>query len=225
MIIQVARHLYDLRERVVFLGGCATALLVTDPGVPEVRVTKDVDVIVEITSRLEYYRLEKELQDRGFLKDLEEDSPVCRWLIEGIKVDVMPTQEDILGFSNRWYLPAIYHAEKLDLEEGLSIRLVTPPYFLATKIEAFLGRGQGDYLASHDLEDILIVLDGRPEIITEIKNSPLDLIRFLSTAFKQLLGNKDFREALPGHLLPDKASQARIPRLIKCLQEIAEINS
>jgi hypothetical protein len=174
---------------------------------------------------LEYYRLEKELQDRGFLKDLEEDSPVCRWLIEGIKVDVMPTQEDILGFSNRWYLPAIYHAEKLDLEEGLSIRLVTPPYFLATKIEAFLGRGQGDYLASHDLEDILIVLDGRPEIITEIKNSPLDLIRFLSTAFKQLLGNKDFREALPGHLLPDKASQARIPRLIKCLQEIAEINS
>jgi hypothetical protein len=223
MIIQVARHLGDLRERVVFVGGSATALLITDPGMPEVRITKDVDVIVEITSRREYYRLEKELQHRGFQKNLEEDSPICRWLIEGIKVDVMPTQEDILGFSNHWYLPAITNAQELELEEGLSIQVVTSPYFLATKIDAFRGRGQGDYLASHDMEDILIVLDGRPEIITEIKNSPKDLITFLSTTFQNFLADERFREAIPGHLLPDWASQARLQIILKRLQEIADL--
>ena len=171
MLIHVARHLGDLREKVVFLGGCATGLLITDPAIPEVRITNDVDVIVEITSRMEYYRLEEELRKKGFLEDMNDNAPVCRWLIDEFKVDVMPTQEDILGFSNRWYHSAIKNAIKIELEKGLMIRLVTAPYFLATKIEAFRGRGGGDYLASHDLEDIIIVLDGRPEIVTEIKNS------------------------------------------------------
>ncbi|MBI5603594.1 MAG: hypothetical protein HY879_09570 [Deltaproteobacteria bacterium] len=223
MIIQVAKRLGDLRGKVVFLGGCAAGLFITDPAMPEVRVTKDVDVIVEITSMVEYYKLEKELRNRGFEQGMNEDSSICRWLIEGIKVDVMPTQEDILGFSNRWYLPAIKNAVKVELKKGLTIRLVSSPYFLATKIEAFKGRGHGDYMASHDLEDIIIVLDGRPEIVAEIRNSSQDLINFLSGTFQRLLADEGFREAIPGHLLPDRASQARMPRIINCLEEIAEI--
>jgi hypothetical protein len=85
------------------------------------------------------------------------------------------------------------------------IRLVTAPYFLATKIEAFKGRGRGDYLTSHDLEDIIIVLDGRPEIVTEIKNSSADLIKFLSNSFQNFLTTEGFLEAIPGHLLLDPA--------------------
>ncbi|MEN6359519.1 MAG: hypothetical protein ABFD59_05615, partial [Smithella sp.] len=106
----MARHLGNLREKVVFVGGCATGLLITDPAMPEVRSTQDVDVIVEVASRLEYYRLEKELRSRGFKQDMSENAPVCRWLVDDVKVDVMPTKEDILGFSNRWYLPAIRNA-------------------------------------------------------------------------------------------------------------------
>jgi hypothetical protein len=74
MVIHVARHLGDLREKVVFLGGCATGLLITDPAMPEVRITNDVDVIVEITSRLEYYRLEEELRKRGFHEDMNNNA-------------------------------------------------------------------------------------------------------------------------------------------------------
>lgn len=51
MIRQVAARLGHLRERVVFLGGAATALLITDSAAPDVRVTIDVDMIVEIASR------------------------------------------------------------------------------------------------------------------------------------------------------------------------------
>jgi hypothetical protein len=107
MIIHVAKRLGDLRDKVVFVGGCATGLFITDPAMPEVRATQDVDVIVEVASRMAYYRLEEELRRKGFKQDLSENAPVCRWLVDVIKVDIMPTQEEILGFSNRWYLPAI----------------------------------------------------------------------------------------------------------------------
>ncbi|PIV04929.1 MAG: hypothetical protein COS57_08025, partial [Syntrophobacterales bacterium CG03_land_8_20_14_0_80_58_14] len=174
MIIHVAKRLGNLRDKVVFVGGCATGLFITDPAMPEVRATQDVDVIVEVTSRMEYYRLEEELRSRGFKQDLSENAPICRWLVDVIKVDIMPTQEEILGFSNRWYLPAIKNADHIKLENELTIKLVSPPYFLATKIDAFKGRGGGDYMASHDMEDIITILDGRPEIVSEIRSSSDD---------------------------------------------------
>jgi hypothetical protein len=134
MITAVARRLGNLREKVVFVGGCTTGLFITDPAMPEIRVTKDVDVIIDIASRVEYYNLEAELRKKGFRSDMSEDAPLCRWLVDDIKVDVMPTQKDILGFSNRWYLPAIENASYVELEKNFTIKLVTPHYFLATKI-------------------------------------------------------------------------------------------
>ena len=223
MIIHVAKRLGVLREKVVFVGGCSTGLFITDPASAEVRATRDVDVIVEVASRIEYYGLEEKLRNSGFIQDTSEDAPVCRWLVDGIKVDFIPTQEDILGFSNRWYLPAIKNADHIVLEEDLTIRLVTPPYFLATKIEAFAGRGGGDYMASHDLEDMITVLDGRPEIVSEIKSSSDDLKIFLSGTFRMLLAKDEFLDTIPGHLPPDRASQARLPRLMRCIEEISKI--
>jgi len=224
MIIHVAKRLGNLRDKVVFVGGCATGLFITDPAMPEVRATQDVDVIVEVTSRMEYYRLEEELRSRGFKQDLSENAPICRWLVDVIKVDIMPTQEEILGFSNRWYLPAIKNADHIKLENELTIKLVSPPYFLATKIDAFKGRGGGDYMASHDMEDIITILDGRPEIVSEIRSSSDDLKDFLSRTFRILLASDEFLDSIPGHLSPDRASQTRLPLLIKRLREIAEMS-
>lgn len=224
MIIHVAKRLGDLRDKVVFVGGCATGMFITDPAMPEVRATQDVDVIVEVTSRMEYHRLEAELRSKGFKQDMSENAPVCRWLVDAIKVDIMPTQEEILGFSNRWYLPAIKNADLIELENELTIKLVSPPYFLATKIDAFKGRGGGDYMASHDMEDIITILDGRPEIISEIRSSSDDLKDFLSRTFRTLLANDEFLDSIPGHLSPDRASQTRLPMLIERLREIAEIS-
>ena len=120
---------------------------------PEVRATQDVDVIVEVASRMEYYRLEEELRRRGFKQDMSENAPVCRWLV-----------------------------------------------------------------------DIITILDGRPEIVSEIRSSSDDLKDFLSRTFRTLLANNEFRESIPGHLSPDRASQSRLPLLIKRLGEIAEMS-
>ena len=45
MLERIAAALGPLRERVVFVGGSATGLLITDPLAAAIRVTKDVDVI------------------------------------------------------------------------------------------------------------------------------------------------------------------------------------
>ena len=225
MIRHVAGRLGHLRERVVFLGGAATVLLITDSAAPDVRVTTDVDVIVEIASRGDYYRLSESLRAAGFAEDTSEGAPVCRWIVEGVVVDVMPTDEKILGFSNQWYSQAMQCAKVQVIEENMAIRIVTAPYFLATKIDAFYSRGNGDFIASHDLEDTISLLDGRPEIVEEIVAAPERVQEFLSRIFRGFLQNRSFLDALSGHLLPDNASQQRIPILMNRMHAIANIGT
>ena len=220
MIHHVAVRLGNFVESVVFLGGATTTLLITDAAASDVRPTKDVDVIVEIATTAEYHQLAERLRGFGFSEDSSEDAPLCRWLVDDIIVDVMPTDEATLGFSNRWYREAFENAALMDVE-GVAIRVVTAPFFLATKIEAFKGRGRGDFMASHDLEDILALVDGRREIIEEVASAPDALRSFLALAFRNLLANPQFLDALPGHLPGDIASQQRLPLLMDRLRRIS----
>ena len=225
MIKLVAESLGPLRSKVVFLGGSATGFHITDKAEPEIRATKDVDIIVEVASIVEYHKLEKMLMKLGFFQQIQEDDPICRWYINDIIVDVMPTDENILGFSNRWYLPAIKSSVTIELEPDLEIKIVTAPYFLGTKLDAFFGRGRGDYLASHDMEDIINFINGRAEVIEDIKNSEPDLKDFIVKSLQGFLEDEFFLEALPGHLLPDKASQGRRSIILERIKKIIELGS
>jgi predicted nucleotidyltransferase len=218
----VARKLGSLREQVVFLGGATTSLLVTDPAAPPPRPTKDVDLIIEVGSRVEYSTtLREQLLDLGFLEDTDEDAPVCRWVVEDVKVDIMPTEGKVLGFSNRWYGPAMREATSRELPDGTAIRVISAPHFVAAKIEAFRNRGEGDHLASHDLEDLVFVVDGRAEIIDEVQASAEALREYLARHLGELLDTPAFLDALPGHLPGDAASQLRLPALGEKLQRMA----
>ena len=225
MIQQVAERLGPLRPKVVFLGGSATGFHITDKAEPEIRATKDVDIIVEVTSIVGYHKLEITLRELGFFQKMQEDDPICRWYIDDVMVDVMPTDENILGFSNRWYLPAIKNSVTIELEPNLEIQIVTAPYFIGTKLEAFFGRGRGDYLTSHDMEDIIILINGRVEILEDIKNSEPDLKNFIINSLQGFLEDELFLEALPGHLLPDRASQGRRSVILERIKKIVELDS
>ena len=206
----------------VFLGGCATGLLITDPAAPPIRVTRDVDAIVNILTRADYHQLAGQLRARGFSEDTTEDAPICRWLAANVVLDVMPIDGQILGFGNRWYAPAMHHSETISLQNGLQIRRVSAPYFLITKLEAFDGRGGGDYQMSHDIEDIVALLDGRPEIVDEIRYTDPVLASELARRFKTLLQDVRFVAAVTGHMPPDQVSQKRAPAILELLKDIAE---
>ncbi|VAW71600.1 hypothetical protein MNBD_GAMMA13-873, partial [hydrothermal vent metagenome] len=190
---------------------------------PPLRATQDVDVIAEVASRADYYRLSEQLRDRGFTEDQSPEAPICRWTVKGILLDVMPTNPDILDFGNAWYQPALNGAEDVDLPSGNKIRMVTAPYFLATKLSAFDGRGKGDYLMSHDIEDIVAVLDGRAEVVDEVQASPEALRSHLAERFQALLDDARFVEAVAGHLPGDMGGQGRVAIVVKRIQSIAGV--
>jgi predicted nucleotidyltransferase len=218
----VAHALGELCEELVFVGGCATGLLVTSVRAQTVRMTQDVDIVAQVTTAQEYHAMESRLAAKGFKHDTSEGAPICRWRCDSVEVDLMPSGT-VLGFHNRWYPLAIETAERIELAPGLTIRLVTAPVFIGTKLEAFKGRGNNDLLLSHDLEDIITVVDGRTELAEEIKNAPAELRQYLAAEFRALLATPAFLEALPGHLPGDSASQQRLPSLIATLKFLSQL--
>ena len=194
----IAAALGELCDQVVFVGGAIAGLLVTDPLAEGVRATRDVDAVV--TGGLAgFHRIEAQVGASGFARDVD-SGVICRWVHRdsGVLFDLMPVQADILGFSNRWYPYVVETAVPVQLSPGVSIRLATAVGFVATKLEAFASRGRGDILASHDLEDILNIVDGREELARELAAAPAVVLQSVTTAFAALLAHRDFSNALPG---------------------------
>jgi predicted nucleotidyltransferase len=198
---------------VVFLGGASIHLWISDPGAPATRATNDVDVISAVTGKVGYDKLGDRLRDRGFNE--ASDSPViCRWrhAKTGLVLDVMPADESVLGFSNQWYEHAIATSAELSLSNGIKIRAATPPSIIATKLAAWHGRGHNDMLGSLDLHDVLVLIDGRQELIAEIDDEPV-LSRYISTELAALRSNPYFvyltESALHGYgaLIPQRAEE------------------
>lgn len=139
----VAQRLGDLRHEFVFVGGAVAGMLITDPAQPAIRPTEDVDLIVQVLARPDYYDVEERLRQQGF---------------------------------------------------------------------------------SQDLGDLLAVVDGRDTLVDECRGSDPVLRGYLGQRFSALLGSRPFREALPGHLPGDLASQARLPDLEEKLHLLAQLS-
>ena len=219
----VVEALGDLCDELILVGGCAASLLIDAPTAPPARVTYDVDLIVEVTARQGYYAMESRFAKRGFNRDVSEGAPICRWRIRGIEVDLMPTEESILGFSNRWYPVAAASADLMTLPSGRRISLISAPAFLGTKFEAFHTRGRNDLATSHDMEDIVNVIEGRRGIIEEVAAAEPGLRDYLAMRFQDLLQHQDFNNTLPGLVTFDELYQSRIDAIRKRISMIAEL--
>ncbi|HAU0771298.1 TPA: hypothetical protein JBH48_04125 [Legionella pneumophila] len=219
MLEIVARKLGNLNDEIVYLGGCTTALFITDPLSLDVRSTLDVDCIIDVISLVQYQKFEKQLKEKGFYRSMNDDV-ICRWHFDDIILDVMPTDEKILGWGNYWYKEAMNHAISHQITEDLCIKSVTAPYFLATKIEAFKSRGNNDFLGSHDFEDIITVIAGCVEIGKEVQASNDNLKKHLQSVFCELLENDQFIQSLPGHVSDGPVTMQRVQTVIERIKKI-----
>lgn len=193
LLDRMVGQLGPIADELVFVGGCATGLLVTAPRAQSIRVTNDVDVVAEAATIAQYHLIETRLRKVGFSPDPE---VICRWRAAGMQLDVMPSSPDVLGFANRWYPEALATALECRLPSGRTIRHVAGAEFLATKFEAFKDRGKGDYLASHDMEDIVAILDGRDEIEAEVGAAKPALREYLIATLAAALRDDSFLTAL-----------------------------
>lgn len=186
-------------NEVVFVGGATVHLWLTEPGAPPARATEDVDVICEVATRVEYHRLGSRLRERG-LREAFGEPVICRWRSADpeLVLDVMPTAPDILGFSNPWYEEAISTAKTVTLGSGAEIRAAIPAALVATKLCAWEGRGKGDLLRSLDIHDVLTLVDGRRELVSEIEAAPADLRAYVRGEFVKLQAEREFDYVVDG---------------------------
>lgn len=208
----IAQGLGDMLEQFVFVGGTVVELYASSETYAESRQTEDVDCVVEVASLAGYYTLEDKLRTLGFYDDMEEDAPICRKRFKGIKVDVMPTEENILQFSNKWYSEGFKNAQNYALSEECTIKILTAPYFIAAKLEAFFSPYRQynlDVYASHDFEDIIYILDNCNNILQLVKDSNSNVSAYNQQKFDYLLKNKPVTYALNG-ILRDNDNEKRV---------------
>lgn len=223
MLDEACLRLGELADEFVFIGGLVVSTMVTISGAAAPRETKDVDVIAAVTNRLEYHEIERAMGALGFSHDLQEPV-ICRFFGFGMIVDVIPTKQDIFGFSNTWIGDSFVHSFVYVLPSGRKIRVPEPPYFIALKLEAMSGRGNGDLFFSHDFEDIVAVINGRPEIVEEIRtlNGPMKI--YILDQFQVVLEIPDCFEAIEGHLASMSGSYDRATQVYERIKTIAELS-
>jgi predicted nucleotidyltransferase len=223
MIATVASALgEEMLEEVAFVGGCTTGLLLTDDFSKEsVRYTDDVDLIINVVGYAKWVNFQERLHARGFREATNEEVN-CRMRLGELKVDFMPDDEHILGFGNRWYAAGLASARPIEISEGLTIKLLTPPFFIATKLEAYLGRGNNDPQVSRDMEDILNLFDGREEIVGEIANAEKELRNFIAHLVGLLLANPDFDYAVQSTARGDRNREMVIYERLEAVSGLEE---
>ncbi|MCM0605933.1 MAG: hypothetical protein KA715_07560 [Xanthomonadaceae bacterium] len=223
MLEMVAKGLGKLKDEVVFVGGAVTSLYIDDKAAPPVTASDDIDCVIQVASMNEYAKIEKILAKQGFKRPVDEEDQaiICRWDYFGILVDVMPTDEKILGFTNIWYSEAIKNKMTQELPNGTKISIFTLPYFVATKLEAFKGRGENDWRMSQDFEDIISVLDGCTTAEEQLKKVTGKLKTYFKKEFSQFTKDEShLREAVEGFLRPSKSTTSRSKKVIQLIHSL-----
>jgi hypothetical protein len=178
--------------------------------------------VIGLSTRLAFYRLEENLRSKGFANDTSQGAPICRWIYKDIKVDVMPTDENILGFSNKWYVEGIENEIKKILPDGTEIFVFPPEYYVATKFEAHKGRGGEDLRQSHDFEDIVYILDNCPDLLKDIALANTSVKAYLQFEFKSFLQNKGLLEGIES-ALPYGSGIEGTELIYELIRNIAEL--
>lgn len=222
LLAKVAQKLDPLGLNYAFVGGSIVEFLLDRPDLSPMRPTFDLDIIVEVMANRRYSDLEAILRQAGFEHDMTPGAPRCRWRLDGLIVDVMPTEDALLGINTAWFAEALATAKPRRLL-GVDVPMISAVAFLATKLAAFGDRGEGDYYGSHDLEDIITVIDGRGALVAEIADAAPGLRGYVVAKIKALVVEPAFQEALAGHLPSDDASQNRLPMLRRRLASIGAL--
>lgn len=217
VIRKIAVALGAMNEQVVYVGGATVSLYINDPAADDVRPTKDLDISLAIASLGELEVIRKQLIRKGF-KQSPEDDIICRFRYEDIKVDVMSTKAVGWAPANPWFASGFAQKEIIEIEDQ-KIQILPLPYFLASKFSAFNDRGAIDPRTSHDLEDIVYVLDNRMDIVEKLAKVPDDVRSYLADQLQRILDDRVMHEAILGNLFYETREE-RYQRIIKCIKQI-----
>lgn len=222
MLQTVANGLGNLKDDMVFVGGAVAELYASNPEISEIRPTLDLDCVIELRSKTAHAKLEDDLRALGFANDTSKGAPICRWVYQDILIDVMPSDSEVLGFSNRWYEEGIENKISKKLPDGTEIFVFPPEYYLAAKIEAHNGRGGNDLRQSHYFEDIVYILDNCSDLFENIANANESAKAYLKEECSKLLKNEGLTEGIES-ALPYGSEDEATEIIMELIQNIEDI--
>jgi hypothetical protein len=199
VVAEVAEALQDIKEHMVFVGGAVVSLYTDDPAADEIRPTQDIDLTLNILSLSHWQEVQEKLGTLGFHPD-PFGHAICSYKYKDIPVDIMATEDGPLGPANRWHkigFENLWTAKAKDQE----IKILSATCYLATKFEAFNDRGS-DYRTSHDMEDIVYVLDNRIGIVEEIAKEDPRIANFIKEQLQTINSKGMMQEVLIAHIHP-----------------------
>ena len=219
LIKVVALALGEFNQQAVFVGGSTVPFYLPENLKSEARVTEDIDVVLELVPKRKLPEFEDLLRKKGFQNDTSEGAPLCRWRLESLKVDIMTSDKEMLGFTNRWYADGVNNTRCIDIE-GVEVQILTLPFFLATKLEAFKGRGRGDFFHS-DMEDIVTIIDAleNRQLKEVFEESSASVGEYLKQEFSKLVAQDDFEQGVTGAVSNRKQAGERARQLIQLIKD------
>jgi predicted house-cleaning noncanonical NTP pyrophosphatase (MazG superfamily) len=221
MLQTVANGLGDLKDEMVFVGGSVAELYVSNPAASDIRPTLDVDCVVELSSKIAHAKLEEQLRAKKFTHDTTQGAPICRFIYKDILVDVMPTDSNVLGFTNIWYEEGVDNKISKTLPDGTEVFVFRPEYYVASKFEAHKGRGGNDLRQSHDFEDIIYIFDNCPDILDNISKANDTVKAYLKEECQNLLEDEGLTEGIES-ALPYGSGEESTDIILELIQRIAE---
>lgn len=218
VVAEVAEALKELKDNMVFVGGAVVSLYTDDPAADEIRPTQDIDLTLNIVNLTQWSHIQEKLGKLGFHPD-PYGHAICSYKYKDIPVDIMSAEDGPLGPANTWYkvgFKNLWTAKAKNQE----IKILSAPCYLATKFEAFTNRGS-DYRTSHDMEDIIYILDNRINIVAEISESEDQIQQFLITQLMKIINNGLLDEVLMAHIHP-LMQEEHLPLVIEKINQIVK---
>jgi predicted nucleotidyltransferase len=220
VVAEVAEALKHIKHDMVFVGGAVVSLYTDDPAADEIRPTQDIDMTINIVNLSHWKHIQEQLGVLGFHPD-PFGHAICSYRFKDIPVDIMAAEDGPFGPSNRWYkigFNNIWTANAKNQE----IKILSAPCYLATKFEAFNNRGS-DYRTSHDMEDIIYVLDNRIGIVEDIKNDNAIIAHFIKEQLQNIIHKGMMQEVLVAHIHPLMLAE-RLPMVEDKITQILNKN-
>ncbi len=218
-IAEVAAALKELKEQMVFVGGAVVSLYADDPAANEIRPTQDIDMTVKLFNFSKWANLQEQLAQHGFHPN-PFGHAICSYRYKDIPIDIMAAADGPLGPSNRWYKLGFDKLQTVEVK-GETIQILPAPCYLATKFEAFNHRGR-DYRTSHDIEDVIYVIDNRMDIVQEVQEIIPEIRIFIQHELQKIIDQNMLDEVLTAHIHPIMLD-VRLPFVGKKIQDILSL--
>lgn len=218
VVAEIAEALKHYKDLMVFVGGAVVSLYTDDPASDEIRPTKDIDMTLNVINMGDWNKIQEELAKLKFYPD-PAGQAICSYRYKNIPVDIMASEDGPFGPSNRWYKVGFENLWTVNAREQ-EIKILSAPCYLATKFEAFNSRGK-DYRISHDIEDIIYILDNRTTIVEEVIESKEIVKEFLKEQIEQIKDKGLLDEVLMAHIHPLMLEE-RLPIINEKIAQILE---